>query len=347
MFTPDPHKYINPSQLGGIESYTLDDGDGRGVRALCVNTGAGLRYRVLVDRGLDIDHAFFNQHSLTFLTQKGVTPPNRALDAGIDWLKGFPGGLLTSCGPTHIGPSVTDAGETLGLHGPHSNTPAALEQVLQADLRRNRTAMTITGIVRYGRLFGHNLELRRTIVSRLGENSIEFTDQFYNAGNAPAPHAWLLHINFGYPLLDEGSEFCYAAEKIEPRNDPASIAGFADLARSKKMQPPADKVTEIVAYLYPRADDDGRATVGLVNHKLNLAVAVRYNTREFPRCGNWQNPARHEYVAALEPMNGTVDGRDKDRARGLMDTLGPGQTKTYRYSIEILTGDAIKELTTL
>src|SRR5256885_10153449 len=96
-------RFINPAQLGGIESYVLDDGDGRGVRALCVNTGGGLRYRVLVDRGLDIDQAFFNQHSLAFLTHRGVTPPTRALDRGPDWLKSFPGGLLTSCGPTHIG----------------------------------------------------------------------------------------------------------------------------------------------------------------------------------------------------------------------------------------------------
>src|SRR5476651_936664 len=102
-------KFINVSQIGGIERYTIDDGPGRGVRALCVNTGGGLRYRVLVDRGLDIDQAFFHQHSLSFLTHKGMTPPTRALDGGLDWLKGFAGGLLTSCGPTNIGPPGEDA----------------------------------------------------------------------------------------------------------------------------------------------------------------------------------------------------------------------------------------------
>src|SRR5207247_2981741 len=71
----DTSKFINPAQVGGIEAYTIADGEGRGARALCVNTGGGLRYRVLVDRGLDIDQAFFNQHSLAFLTHKGVTRP--------------------------------------------------------------------------------------------------------------------------------------------------------------------------------------------------------------------------------------------------------------------------------
>src|SRR6185503_15348631 len=120
----DTSKFILPAQVGGIDRYTIDEGPARGVRALCVNTGGGLRYRVLADRGLDIDQAFFNQNSLTFLAHKGVTPPTRGLDRGLDWLKSFPGGLLTSCGPFNIGPPSQDAGEDLGLHGTHSNTGA-------------------------------------------------------------------------------------------------------------------------------------------------------------------------------------------------------------------------------
>src|SRR5204863_8777516 len=93
-----------------------------------------------------------------------------------------------------------------------------------------------------------------------------------------------------------------------------------------------------VGYVYPRVTGrDGRATVGVINPRLNLGIAIHYSTKEFPRCGNWQHWGKHEYIAALEPMNGTVEGRDKDRARGLMDTLQPGQQKTYRYKIEVVT----------
>src|SRR3954470_4441365 len=92
----DTSKFIHPAQVGGIEAYTIDEGPARGVRALCVNTGGGLRYRVLADRGLDIDQAFFHQHSLAFLTHKGASPPMRGMDRGLDWLRQFPGGLLTS-----------------------------------------------------------------------------------------------------------------------------------------------------------------------------------------------------------------------------------------------------------
>src|SRR5688572_32492214 len=197
--------YINPAQVGGIESYVFADGasgEAFGTRALLVNTGGGLRYRLLPDRGLDIDQAFFHQHSLAFLSHKGVTRPSRAYDRGLDWLKSFPGGLLTSCGPFNIGSPTTDQGQELGLHGTHSNTAATIESVVQPDPRRDRNQMSVTAVIRYGQFYGPCVELRRTVTSTLGQNAIDVTDEFSNVGNTDVPHAWLLHINFGYPLID-------------------------------------------------------------------------------------------------------------------------------------------------
>jgi hypothetical protein len=331
------HYFVNPAQVGGIESYQIDHGAGRGVRALCVNTGGGLRYRVLVDRGLDIDHAFHNQHSLAFLTHGGVTSPSRAYDHGIDWLASFPGGLLTSCGPFNIGPPGEDEGEQLPLHGHHSNTPATIESVMQPNPRSGQNEMSITGVVRYGRLFARNLELRRTITSRLGENAIDFVDEFTNLGNGPVPHAWLLHINLGYPLVQDGTEFCYDSPKVEPAPTEESQKWFGRGKLYKTAPAPLDRhrgFTEAVAYLYPRAGREGQATVGVVNRSLGLGLAIRYNTREFPRCINWQHWGPGEYVTALEPVNGTVQGRAKDREQGLLDEIPAGGRKTYRYRIE-------------
>ncbi len=336
----DTTKFINPAQIGGIEAYTFDDGAARGVRALCVNTGGGLRYRVLVDRGLDIDQAFFNQHSLAFLTHKGPTAPSRGLDRGIDWLKSFPGGLLTSCGPFNIGPPGMDEGEELGLHGSHSNSAATIESVINPEPRAGKTRMSIIGSVRYGRLFNPCVELRRTISSTLGSNVIEFEDVFFNAGNMPAPHAWLLHINFGYPLLNEGTELCVDAQKVEPVPTPASQERFKAGEAWKRLPGPIEAhrgSAETAAHLYPRPiDRSGRTTVAIVNRPLGLGVAVHYNTKEFGRCVNWQHFGPHEYVSALEPVNGTVLGRWEDRAKGRLDTLEAGARKTYRYSIEVV-----------
>ena len=338
----DAAKFVNAGQAGGIERYALDDGEGRGSRVLCVNTGGGLRYRVLADRGLDIDHAFHNQHSLAFLTHAGLTPPTRALDRGIDWLKGFPGGLLTSCGPFNIGPPGNDAGQELGLHGSHSNTAATIESVIQPDPRAGKLEMSVTGVVRYGALFGPLLQLRRTITSALGRNTIDFVDEFHNPGNTDAPHAWLLHINFGYPLVDDGGELCYDAAKVEPNEVPPDVSRFRKGVDPKRIPGPLDShrgFNESVAYLYPRPTDRaGGTTVGIVNRKLGVGVAIRYSTREFPRCVNWQHFGPGEYVTALEPANGTVRGRWKDREDGILDTIPAGGRKTYRYQIEVVTG---------
>jgi hypothetical protein len=337
----DPAKFINSSQVGGIEAYSIDEGPARGVRALCFNTGGGLRYRVLVDRGLDIDQAFFNQHSLAFLTHKGLTPPTRGLDRGLDWLQSFGGGLVTSCGPFNVGPPGIDAGEELGLHGPHSNTGATIESIVQPDPHSGRHEMWVTGIVRYGAFYGPCVQVRRTISSVLGSNTISFIDEFTNSGNQAVPHAWLLHINFGYPLVDAGAEICCDSPKVEPTDAPESIARFKPGVDYKRLLGPQEThrgPNSAVAYFFPKPTDRaGNTTVAIVNRKLSLGVAIHYNTRQFPRLGNWQHFGSREYVTALEPMNGTVDGRAKDRERGLLDTLKAGGKKEYRYQLEVVT----------
>lgn len=347
--TYDTHKFVHPAQAGGIERYVIDDGAGRGVRALCVNSGGGLRYRLLVDRGLDIDQAFFREHSLAFLTHRGVSPPAGGIERGIDWLKTFPGGLLTSCGPFNIG-APSDDGEPLPLHGEHSNTPAEIEQVVQPDPHNGRLEMSVTGVLRYGRLFGPNVTLRREVSTMLGSNTIAITDTFHNAGNQPVPHAWLLHINFGYPLVDGGAELCWDA-KVVPLGNPVAQERFKSAA-AKKVPDPLEAhrgSTEAVAYLYPKASSrDGVATVGIVNRRIGVGVAIDYNTRQFTRCVNWQHWGPGEYVTALEPSNGSVEGRAKDRAAGTLDSIEPGERKTYRYAIRIVSDkpgiDALRKL---
>lgn len=337
----DHSKFIQPAQVGGIEAYTIDEGPARGVRALCVNTGSGLRYRVLVDRGMDIDQAFFNQHSLAFLTDKGVTPPSRGFDRGLDWLKSFPGGLLTSCGPFNIGPPGEEGGEEFGLHGPHSNTAATLESVILPDPHAGHKHMSITGTIRYGSFYGPCVRLRRTITSTLGSNRIEFTDEFVNAGNQPVPHAWLLHINFGYPLLDEDALVCFDSPEFAPTDAPESHQRFREGVDYKRMLAPQEShrgPNSAVAYFFPKpTDPSGRTTVGIINPRLSLGVAIHYNTKQFPRLGNWQHFGPREYVTALEPMNGTVDGRAADRKRGLLDQIEAGGKKLYEYQLEVVT----------
>ena len=67
------NKVNNYTQIGGIETSVLDNGPGKGTRIAWINTGAGLRYKVVIDRALDIVDAFYNQYSLAWLSHAGVT----------------------------------------------------------------------------------------------------------------------------------------------------------------------------------------------------------------------------------------------------------------------------------
>ena len=330
-------RFINPAQVGGIETGVLDDGAGRGVRVAWVNTGSPLRYRVLIDRGLDIDQAFYSSLSLAYLSLTGPTAPSRALDRGMEWLRGFYGGLCCSCGPQHVGaPEIVD-GQAYGLHGTHSNTPAQVEIICQPDPAAGVDSICITGVVRTARMFGPNVELRRTIRSQLGRSFIHIHDEFLNRGNTPAPHAWLLHLNFGWPLLSAGTRLVYKGG-LQPRPDLASLKWFANPRRYRVVGPPAREhagAGEACCFIDPPADRDGLCHAGLVNERLGLGVEVRFPKAHFPRLVNWQHLGPcGEYVVGLEPISGGMHcGVDPI-------SLDPGGTRGYDCTLEVLTDPA-------
>jgi hypothetical protein len=331
-----PGYVINPAQLGGIDLVSQLDGPGVGTRSAWVNTGSGLHYKVLIDRGLDIAEAFYKGLSLCWLSLAGAPKPEMSLNRGIEWLWGFPGGLLVSCGPSFVGAPCEDSGEQLSLHGRHSNLRASLESVILPDPIRNVGEMSITGIVREARLFNPNLELRRTIRSPLGKSLIVIEDTFINRGNETTDHAWLLHINLGYPLLEPGSQFVFSG-KVSPRAD--SVEYYKK--RNFRVVPePLDAHRgrgEAAAYIDPDTDGEGRVRCGVINPKRKIGLRISFAKKDFPRFVNWQHWGPNgQFVMGIEPANCGVEGRPRDRERGWLDRLKPGQVKKYCCTIEVL-----------
>src|SRR5690606_15143789 len=124
---------------------------------------------------------------LSWLSHGGITGPQPFSDRGLDWLRTFGGGLVTTCGLSHVGGPENGEGGEHGLHGLISNTPAELESVIQPDLTTGQMEMSITGVMRETRPFGPSLELRRTISGTLGQAAIRIQDRVTNRGNTPAP----------------------------------------------------------------------------------------------------------------------------------------------------------------
>ncbi|MEM8966213.1 MAG: aldose 1-epimerase family protein [Bacteroidota bacterium] len=331
-------KVANSFQLGGIETAVLDNGAGRGIRIAWVNTGSGLRYKVVLDQAMDIVDAFFQQHSLVWLSHGGITYPQTSANQGMRWLKTFGGGLLTTCGLTHIGGPESDEYGERGLHGEISNTPVEIESVIQPDIRAGNLNMSITGRIREAQVFGPSLELKRTISGSLGMSLIRIEDEVTNWGNTPAPHMLLYHCNLGWPLVDEGAKLVWQGKWQTPSGEPGRI--FNDDNDFRRCPAPLNEHSgtgEDVAFIDIQTDESGICTCGIHNPKLDLAVALRFPKKQLPWLTNWQHWGKGEYVTGLEPGTNPPIGQAKARTDNTLIQLEPGESRKYSLEIEVLT----------
>jgi len=314
-------KVSNVAQVGGIETSVLDNGLGRGVRIAWFNTGTGLRFKVVIDRAMDIADAFFNQYSIAWLSHPGVMAPQPFSNKGADWLRTFGGGLLTTCGLSHVGGDEKDEFGERGVHDLISNTPAEIISIIQPDPPRGIYTMSITGIIKQSKIFGPALELKRTISATLGASSIQIHDEIINRGNEAAPHMLLYHCNFGWPLADEGAEiFCNGEQ---PKTCPA--------INDKHNGPGQD-----VFFIDAKSNNNGDCIAGIENKKIGIAAVLKFPKKQMPWLTNWQHWSKGEYVTGIEPGTHPPIGQSKARADGSLIFIAPGETKQYDLQIEIL-----------
>lgn len=332
------NKISNHAQVGGIETAVLDNGLARGTRIAWINTGTGLRYKVVLDRAMDIADTFFNQHSLAWLSHAGVASPQPFSNQGVDWLKTFAGGLLTTCGLSHTGGPESDEFGQRGLHGEISNLPAEIESIIQPDLTAGNLEMSITGTVKQSMALGPNLELKRTIKSKLGSSAIQIIDTVINRGNQPAPHMLLYHCNFGWPLVDEGTDILWDGEWQSREGEPNNKI-FNKNNNFKKCSAPLDSHAgrgEEAAFIDISKNEKDECYCGLYNEQLGIAVSVKFYKKELPWLINWQHWGKGEYVTGLEPATLPPMGQAKARAENKLIFIEPGESKKYHLEINVL-----------
>lgn len=341
------NKIINPAQIGGIETSVLDNGLAKGVRIAWVNTGTGLRYKVLIDRALDIAEAFYNQHSLAWLSYAGASLPKADAARDMEWLSSFGGGLVTTCGLAHIGGTEADEYGSRGVHGRISNTPALVESIIQPDITTGELDMSITATIKESSLGGPHLELKRSISSTLGQPAIRIHDVITNRGNEPAPHMCLYHCNFGWPLVDEGAHILWRGDQMNVGNDTDDLI-FNEKNNFHQCLPP------LGGHCGPRnawagmdvtPDKEGICTAGILNQPLGLGVVMRFKKTQLPWLTNWQHWGPGEYVTALEPGTHPPIGQAKARKEGTLIYIEPGQSRTHDLEITVITDtDEIQKL---
>src|SRR5215207_122913 len=92
-----------------------------GTRIIEAYNSSGLTFILLPDRGMDIWTAHYNGMPLTWIAPGSPHPP----DYGKGWMSLFNGGLLTTCGLTHVGP----AEDGRDIHGNFSRQRAQITQI--------------------------------------------------------------------------------------------------------------------------------------------------------------------------------------------------------------------------
>jgi len=324
------------NQVGGTRRCRLEDGRTTGTAAIEVDTGAGLRFTVLPDRGLDILQASYRGTNLAYLTPNGGAHPAYYEPGGMGWLRTFFAGLLTTCGLTYMGNPGKDGDVDLGLHGRATVTPA--RQVCdRSGWDGDEYRIELTGVIEEWMLFGDKLRLTRTISTSLGATSLTVTDVVENFGYAPAPFTILYHINPGFPLLDEGSEVILSAGSTAPCDDYSAPR----MATMREFSAPVHGFPE-ENYLHTMAADaGGRAHAALVNRTLDggLGLYASFDASTLPLLNEWKMLGPGEYVLGMEPCNAPCENRAVLREKGLLPMLEPGETRTMQVEIGVLAGN--------
>jgi hypothetical protein len=333
-------------QLAGVQLVQAADGAERGVRLLRFATGAGFDFEVLVDRGFDIGRAFLGGRPLAWWSPVGLIGPWYHEPAGVGWFRGFPGGLVSTCGLDHTLLGGTDDSsvfnyphrqtETYGLHGRYTGLPARLaaygtrwdgdDCVLYAEAEVAQMAV-----------FGEQLLLSRRIEADLGGTSVRLTDTVTNTGPTACPHMMLYHCNIGFPVVDDTAELSYPAPKGVCVSD-AHTDDYRALA-----EPEPTFVEECYEHdMTP--GDDGYVRAAVLNRAAGLGVYQRYRRDQLPHHITWRQLGSGTYVVAMEPSTNRDAGRFDARQRGELGFLAPGEQRHYELEIGALSGaDAISE----
>ena len=269
------------SQIGGIKDYTFNDGKSKGVRAIEVNTGV-ICFTVLVDRGLDIAQCFFKGEAVSWISKTDVVAPTFYEKDGKNFLRGFYGGLVTTCGLKNIGGPVGE----YGLHGRAANIPAEKISVF-ADWIGDDYVMRVSAQMRDSAVFGENLVIKRTITTKLFSDEITLEDTVINEGFADENTALCYHCNFGYPLVCEG----------------AKILGVPD------------DVCDITAPIHAKEEEcigvsqtGEYVTVGIDNGEISAHLTYKSDT--LPNFLIWKMLGESEYVVGLEPRTTNFGGQN-------------------------------------
>ena len=249
---------------------------------------------------------------------------------GTGWLAGFNEWMcrcgLRSIGPPRVAPIGSDGSPVVEpyttLHGRIANCSAHFVST-EVDTAGEGT-LTVRGIVDEAALFGGCLRLDSSLRTTAGSSCIELSDTITNLSDTPGEAQLLYHINFGPPLLGEGSRIYAAIEQLAPYDEhSARNASEWDVCGK-----PIPGFVQQCYLLRPLVDQHGTAAVLLCNPTNDFGVRITFATHSLPCLTLWKNFAGEQdgYVLGLEPGTSYPNPKIVERQLGRVPCLESGES---------------------
>ena len=325
-------KYIGHDfQIFGVREARLSGGKEDNVRIVEVKNGAGLEFTVVPDRALDIANFSYKGVNCAFMAKNGIVNPQYYVEKGKEcFYRNFYGGMLYTCGMTHMGAPCVDDGRELGLHGPLSATPA---EGFSARIEGSDVPVAvIRGTMRQTAVYDEYIIMDREIRVPFNDNRIILHDSVTNKGYGEQPFMFLYHFNFGYPLLSEHARLVFPEKEMIPRDEIAKSG--AD--NRFKVDKPEDLRPEECFFFRFYAESDGRSAAMLINDSIGIAVVLRFNINQLAYITEWKSMMSGDYALGINPGTYTPMGRVHAREHQKLTFIQPGETKHFDFSLEIL-----------
>ncbi len=301
-----------------------------GMRIIEAYNSSGLCFTLLPDRGLDIWAASYKGIPLTWISQGSPFPS----DFGLSWLRQFNGGLLTTCGLTHVGPPESDesTGEYRDLHGRYSRLRAHEISLERHWYGSEDYSVWLTGIVSESSMFGEQLVLRRSVGLELGRPTITLWDTVTNVGDTPTPLMVLYHFNLGFPLIKAGTLLHTPNLAVYARDEPARLG----LSRWWEYREAEARSQEQVYFHHLKAKSNGFTRIMIGDDQ--CAIVLDWDTTALPYFTQWKNARQAMYVSGIEPGNCIPEGRNSAQRSHRLMILEPGQEMRFAVSLTVAEG---------
>ena len=338
------------AQVAGVELLEYADGPERGVRVLDFRTGAGLSFRIAIDRGFDLLAADYRGVPIGWRSPTGPRHPGLASveeNRGWGFLRSFTG-LLATCGLDQaLAPAASSVAQYIypgfsesdyPLHGRISQIPARL---LGYGERWEGDACTLwaEGEVAQMAVFGENLVLhaadrgcaRRTPPSRsrIGSRTAAFAQPRTCCSTTTI--SAIRCSTTARELLVPSRAIVHAMHG----DLHAQGVGY------RTQGPPKADFSEQVYQHDVVAGPDGMASALLINPALGaggFGIRLDYDRAALPCLIEWQCLQSGLYVLGIEPSTNHVLGRKFAEERGELMFLEHAEIRHYRTRLSVLDG---------